>query len=456
VELPSKYFDNEITDIDNDESVSDNLEPDNSSIETPKIDEQEPINIISSAPASEINLKDKLNSSEKNPQTVNGLIDANSNVTQNSFITNNNNAYNKGDNLINETSYNKSDNLVNETSQNNFDNTVTNNNKENALDIKSLEGSVSELDQKIGELQNELKNITKVEKNYFDQILETDNTVNNKETVNVIDTKKNFNVQKLINNIKVLTNRRDNIYNQLQNKLKNSSYNIDKNFFSEFTPNFISPEKADSIQTAINTEQALGGEPVIANTSEMGPAVFDQAQGDLGSAISDHGDINNAINDSVNNQEFVKKEGSQDIFNNAEQSTATNNEYVKNETNIDQSLPDSNLELTKNTGNMVGILNGLSKQIGDLNSNIMKSFKGMSTNINDIKSNQNNTVNNINNSNTSGGQQQTPGAAQAANNIPNDIRGDLPLDRYFPKDFDRNKLGGNQLINVSDRSKLVS
>ncbi len=266
---------------------------------------------------------------------------AEGNIINNTGITNNTfNTFNESQGSSNVTNYSAnqySNNPTYQGSNNEYisqdiDKITTNNQTDSqtvqgeseqirpTLDSSQIIDEISNIDKKISELQSNLSNITKESKSNFDKVIEND-------TVNEYYEDNNFNLQEnnpvevvsdvgfgekqsIKNSIFTLNNQKIKLQNLLNNNLsKNNIANeystIENDNTSEFTPNLAKPSE-DSLNRAVITEKLLGGDPIIDTHPVLGDVVIDKKQGNVDNAINEHGGLQKALQDSVNNQEFIE------------------------------------------------------------------------------------------------------------------------------------------------------
>lgn len=397
---------------------------------------------------------------------------------------------------------------------------ITDNKEPNYNDtVKEDSEILYELDEKIKNLEKILSSSTTLNESSSTTVNEN-NTVNsnvnapanydaynsniNKETLN--DNTDVNNIQKIKNVIHQLNELRT-IKQNFENKIKNNTTkevksinNIFKDsgkvLFDSFTPNFrIDPsdknydpdnpkpwKKEKATEVAIDTERAMGGEPVVEVSPSLGEVVIDSSsQNSVEEAIQQHGGLDNALEDSITNQQnynnYIERDDnppsnettivtpneeknyssenktSESYFKDINSSlqkdeynyyTAAKNGDINNINNNDNDYggntnPDT--DIVKNTGESIVILNKISNQLDNINKVLSKSFNNLGKSIKEIKTEQKNLYyQNTNNTNDSTPQQMQKNTEP--NNIPN-IRGDLPLQQDFPMNFDRKELFSN-------------
>ena len=358
--------------------------------------------------------------------------------------------------------------------------------------IKNLQNEVQvqpeqELNQTVSNnnLENSDSTINVVNKDFFNnniQNVDTNfNELNSNKTDNlqknvfenndiVQNTKSNLNNTNQIiqNEINKLQEKREQLLNRLylteaQNKnifdtknISNNSNTESKVLVDNFTPNFafVSEEQQQAIDRSVEAESTFGNEPKMVSDNFGNPAVISEDQVNLETAIEQHGGIDNALQDSANQQEFLNNESLQpntsveenNTFNNESKSSTKEGDTTFKEENtfenIDNSFDnmkqDNNTDIIKNTGKTVAAIEGLSKQFNNLANAITKGFNSVNGKIQDMgKQSQNNVTNNYGGE-SGGSSPQT--ATKSKNNLSPEIRGDIPLKQHFPSNFDLNNL----------------
>ena len=343
---------------------------------------------------------------------------------------------------------------------------------------------IGSLDSRISDLQGKLDGLNGETKNNFNRIVESDN---NYTSYNDFDSQAsedspitvvpnlyygekqkiktsiyNLNNQKskllnLLNNatysdidtqeeVSNFTNNNSQNYNAAESSIENVS---NENVQNTFTPNLIADNKNDSLLKAVITEKALGGEPKIVESPELGKVVIDERQGTLDNAIKEHGGVENAIKDSIENQNFVENFYS-------DQSSADQSLSVEENSNSFQSLdklspidttgvdsvPDNNQMVSRDLASILGVLTSITGQLN-----------GISSSLGNIKMPSNGTSNNYSpNFYSSAGRPKAdqpapaPPSKSEINNLQTGIKGNLPLNDFFPPGFKTESLGLSNLL----------
>lgn len=359
------------------------------------------------------------------------------------------------------------ENKVNE--ENNFDETV--------LDqIKNINDEIIRLEQELNSDESIPNTTLQSEKSFKNDNI--NNIFNNTETLNNSDSVENVVEVSPVNEIEN-NPPQDNSLNKIEiskqiiklNQLKESlvkqvlekqiNGNATKNIFEEtgpvvtvdnFTPNFafLEEDEQESIDKAVATEQKLGKKPKLVTDSKGAPAIISEDQVDLKSAIEQHGGIDEAISDSVNNQTFVNSNNLDsfeptDVFNDVAQSF---NQVENIENMIGGLMPDNFNSIAENTGMTISVLKDLLGQFNVLSNSINKGFSNTVQAVKGIKNSQNITNNNyeknnnLKNFNTGG---STNSGNSEPRPIPTTIRGDFPLKEDFPPNFDLTTLRAGNL-----------
>ena len=239
------------------------------------------------------------------------------------------------------------------------------------------------------------------------------------------------------------------------NSLSESSVKVDN-----FTPNFADIDSSlnQSLERSINTENVFGDSPKLVKDSKGAAAVISKDQIDLKSAIEDHGGIDEAIADSMNQQTYVSNfadNGMEEINNQQGNSFETLNNGANNQfynepvlDNNEQVLTTNNesMDIVKNTANTVAAINALSKEFNNLSKAIIGGFNSSNGRMKETKTSQ--TSNQSNNTQqTSNSYPSSTPNEKGKSIIPSNIRGNTPLSDHFPQGFDLDKLGGSNLAN---------
>lgn len=377
--------------------------------------------------------------------------------------------------------------------------------------------AITELDKKIENLENILKgievtnqtdsaNIVNSENNFFNSENITDNnndSITNKivNSENNIDQKNNTNlnttsVKNIVNEInnlkKVKEQFETNLSNINQENISNALTDTGKVLFDNFTPNLrIDPSDSDydpeapkswkkeqATQIAIETEKDMGGDPIVQVVPDIGEVVIDKKnQNNVQEAVQQHGGWNEAISDSIVNQDnFTNnfKQTSESFgennYSNSNSDTYVNkneknnfessiNDTIKNEDfnyfnsikeggvnnfnseNSFNNMSDPNTDIVKNTGESITILSKISKQLENINNNLSKSFNHLGKSIKDIKNEQKNLY--YQNVNSTSNPNFTPNQKNNEPSLIPNVRGDVPLREDFPQNFNMGELFSN-------------
>jgi hypothetical protein len=319
----------------------------------------------------------------------------------------------------------------------------------------SVPDQIYNVDGPVNNSNSNFKNINQVEPDTYnassDELI---NITNNKDTllqeINQLNVVKENLLNKLYYNNKA---QAPNVTNS--NSLSESSVKVDN-----FTPNFADIDSSlnQSLERSINTENVFGDSPKLVKDSKGAAAVISKDQIDLKSAIEDHGGIDEAIADSVNQQTYVSNfadNGMEKINQQGSSFETLNNDTSNqfyNEPVLENNEPvltsnNESMDIVKNTGDTVAAINALSKEFSNLSNAIMNGFNSLNGRMKETKTSQ--TFNQSNNT------QQTansyPSSAQSSEKdksvIPNNIRGNAPLSDHFPQGFNLDNLGGSNLAN---------
>jgi len=410
-------------------------------------------------------------------------------------------------------SYANNDTVTKDENEESLDNnTVNNTNVYQAQDNTELLNEIKQLDEKIKNLQNEIQitptqeikqnivntnledsdsTVNVVNKDFFNNNLQnTDNVFNelssesinnlqnnNADNTNIVqNTKSNINnndqvLQREINN---LLEKREQLLNQFyfkeaQNQNVFDTTNVNNSntesrvLVDNFTPNFafVSEEQQEAIDRSVEAENAFGSDPKLVSDSFGNPAVISEDQVDLNTAIDQHGGVDNAIQDSVNQQQYLNNGNLQsgetleenNTFNNDSKSTIKEGDSALSEENnyenIDNSFygigKDDSSEAIKSSGKQtVDAINKLANQFNNLAKAITSGFNSVNGKIKDIgNQSQNNVTNNYKNESSGSSPQM---GSKNKSNISPEIRGDTPLKQHFPSNMDLNNLHGNNLF----------
>lgn len=334
---------------------------------------------------------------------------------------------------------------------------------------------IADLDKKISNLNQILDNLIK--ENNIENI---DNIINENKTNINNDSISNNNVisdiKNIINEINTLETKKNEYYssknnysratNSVNNLLKENNLLQDsgKVVLDNFTPNLKTEtieenfdynelpttQKQQATERAIQTERAMGGDPLVEVVPGIGEVVIDSStQKNANDAIRQHGGLSEALYDSTSNQnnyfESLESKEYTPNFNTESNSIIQNEGFTntKNE-NITENFPEPNKDMLKNSTDSIIVLNKISQQLDNIGKSINKSFGALGNSIKDIKADQKNYFYNSTNNNTSSSNSTVNNNRQgdSANNIP-EIRGDTPLRDDFPENFKMDSLFSN-------------
>ena len=319
----------------------------------------------------------------------------------------------------------------------------------------SVPDQIYNVDGPVNNSNSNFKNINQVEPDTYN--------ASNEEMLNISN-----NQDTLLQEINQLNVVKENLLNKLYYNNKAQAPNVtNANSLSEssvkvdnFTPNFADIDSSlnQSLERSINTENVFGDSPKLVKDSKGAAAVISKDQIDLKSAIEDHGGIDEAIADSMNQQTYVSNfadNGMEEINNQQGNSFETLNNDTSNQfynepvlDNNEQVLTTNNesMDIVKNTANTVAAINALSKEFNNLSKAIIGGFNSSNGRMKETKTSQ--TSNQSNNTQqTSNSYPSSTPNEKGKSIIPSNIRGNTPLSDHFPQGFDLDKLGGSNLAN---------
>ena len=319
----------------------------------------------------------------------------------------------------------------------------------------SVPDQIYNVDGPVNNSNSNFKNINQVEPDTYN--------ASNEEMLNISN-----NQDTLLQEINQLNVVKENLLNKLYYNNKAQAPNVtNANSLSEssvkvdnFTPNFADIDSSlnQSLERSINTENVFGDSPKLVKDSKGAAAVISKDQIDLKSAIEDHGGIDEAIADSMNQQTYVSNfadNGMEEINNQQGNSFETLNNDANNQfynepvlDNNEQVLTTNNesMDIVKNTANTVAAINALSKEFNNLSKAIIGGFNSSNGRMKEAKTSQNFNQSN-NTQQTSNSYPSSTQNEKGKSIIPSNIRGNTPLSDHFPQGFDLDKLGGSNLAN---------
>ena len=319
----------------------------------------------------------------------------------------------------------------------------------------SVPDQIYNVDGPVNNSNSNFKNINQVEPDTYN--------ASNEEMINISN-----NQDTLLQEINQLNVVKENLLNKLYYNNKAQAPNVtNANSLSEssvkvdnFTPNFADIDSSlnQSLERSINTENVFGDSPKLVKDSKGAAAVISKDQIDLKSAIEDHGGIDEAIADSMNQQTYVSNfadNGMEEINNQQGNSFETLNNDANNQfynepvlDNNEQVLTTNNesMDIVKNTANTVAAINALSKEFNNLSKAIIGGFNSSNGRMKEAKTSQNFNQSN-NTQQTSNSYPSSTPNEKGKSIIPSNIRGNTPLSDHFPQGFDLDKLGGSNLAN---------
>lgn len=305
---------------------------------------------------------------------------------------------------------------------------------------EELVEEISNIENKISGLEKQIENLNLEEKNNFNNtVQQSDNNFNNTvqlgdknyndfndegdSVVEVFSNKNTLQKQYLKRDINLLKKQKDKLVYE-QQKALNGSVPFTNN--ENFVPNFSNesfPTGNDALQKSIETEKFLGNEgdnPVVVNDKNLGSAVISESQGNLQNAIEDHGGMDNAIKDSITNQ----------------------NSYTQISPKA-ENIPDNNAAMVNNTQKILEAVTSMSSILKELASSLKSGITGTSKSSNVQQS-----------APVRQGSTDTPTQPQSNNSNKqstaskpiSNLKGDLPLSEDFPTGFDLSQLGGSNLL----------
>jgi len=440
----------------------------NASIADNKVSESAQAELVNTAPTSDSNFN-QVNNQE---------------IAQQESVDDTNNNFNLVLNEIDDKIKNLENLLSNVSSQSNE--SVFQNNNTN--DITAVNDN---------NFESNTSNVNDITKNFNNE-----NQIVNTSSSQLNKTEQVKNIVNEINELRNLKNyytsnpKSANVINQ--NLTNNLFKDEGKVLFDNFTPNLKMGEfdrnediveKEIATNRAVETERAMGGEPKIVKLPTMGEVVIDKkTQSSVEDAVRQHGGLESAINDSVINQKtfneinnlnesnsnkdvnsnnytpnFFNKNSDEvtneiintrnskikndSISNLIDESTSVNDNtsnLFQNNNNV-ENLPNTNLNLVKNSNESLAVLNKIFKQLETISNSINKNFNNLVKSITSVSNNQKNytnvnqsSTNNTNNSSSS----MSRGTGNSASDIP-EVRGDFPLPDDFPRNFNTEALFSN-------------
>jgi len=346
---------------------------------------------------------------------------ANSTEVLNASIPATNNSQNSNSNIQTKTSLNT------ELPQNNNSNLQT----RPALNAEQILEEISSIDNKINSLEKQIENLNAEEKANFNNIVQQDNNTfndyNSEEGDSVIEVFSNKNTlqkQYLKRDINLLIKQKEKLKIEQQKQINNTPFVDDNQFASNFSDQ-PTPVGNEALQKSLEVEEFLnkeGDEPVVVQDKNIGTAVISESQGNLENAVEEHGGLDNALKDSINNQ----------------------NNYTQFVPNFStEPMPDNNAAVANNTQKILEVVTGLSSILKDLVGS-MKS--GSNFNSSTTSSNKENTSQTSNSQPTAPATQSAPAQGSKEFKPTSNFKGDLPSADDFPAGFDLTQLGGSNLL----------
>jgi hypothetical protein len=423
--LPTEYFEKEENNL-LEEDVSNNkdlLSVENFTPTSIQEDSEENTRQETSLPVLNIPEKQLANSTEvadalmpttNNSQNNNSVIQAKTSV--NAELPQKNNS-----NIQTRTSLNA------ELPQNNNSNIQT----RPAFNAEQIIEEISSIDNKINNLEKQIENLNSEEKENFNNIVQQDNNTfneyNSEEGDNVIEVFSNKNTlqkQYLKRDINLLIRQKEKLKIEQQKLINNTPFVDDNQFVSNFSDQTTQAGN-EALQKSLEVEEFLnkeGDEPVVVQDKNIGTAVISESQGNLENAVEEHGGLDNALKDSINNQ----------------------NNYTQFVPNFStEPMPDNNATVANNTQKILEVVTGLSSILKDLVGS-MKS--GSNSNSSTTSSNKENTSQTSNSQPTAPATQSTPAQGSREFKPTSNFKGDLPSADDFPAGFDLTQLRGSNLL----------
>ena len=332
-----------------------------------------------------------------------------------------NNSQNSNSNIQTKTSLNT------ELPQNNNSNLQT----RPALNAEQILEEISSIDNKINSLEKQIENLNAEEKANFNNIVQQDNNTfneyNSEEGDNVIEVFSNKNTlqkQYLKRDINLLIRQKEKLKIEQQKLINNTPFVDDNQFVSNFSDQTTQAGN-EALQKSLEVEEFLnkeGDEPVVVQDKNIGTAVISESQGNLENAIDEHGGLDNAFKDSINNQ----------------------NNYTQFVPNFStEPMPDNNAAVANNTQKILEVVTGLSSILKDLVGSIKS---GSNSNSSTSSSNKENTSQTSNSQPTAPATQSAPAQGSREFKPTSNFKGDLPSADDFPAGFDLTQLGGSNLL----------
>jgi hypothetical protein len=346
---------------------------------------------------------------------------ANSTEVLNASIPATNNSQNSNSNIQTKTSLNT------ELPQNNNSNLQT----RPALNAEQILEEISSIDNKINSLEKQIENLNAEEKANFNNIVQQDNNTfndyNSEEGDSVIEVFSNKNTlqkQYLKRDINLLVKQKEKLKIEQQKLINNTPFVDDNQFASNFSDQ-PAPVGNEALQKSLEVEEFLnkeGDEPVVVQDKNIGTAVISESQGNLENAVEEHGGLDNALKDSINNQ----------------------NNYTQFVPNFStESMPDNNATVANNTQKILEVVTGLSSILKDLVGSIKS---GSNSNSTTTSSNKENTSQTSSPQPTAPATQSAPTQGSREFKPTSNFKGDLPSADDFPAGFDLTQLGGSNLL----------
>ena len=290
---------------------------------------------------------------------------------------------------------------------------------------------ISNIDNKINNLEKQIENLNIEEKTNFNNIVQQDdntfNNYNSEESDNVIEVFSNKNTlqkQYLKRDINLLIKQKEKLKIEQQKLINNTPFADDNQLVSNFFDQSL-PANNEALQKSLEVEKFLGQEgddPVVVQDKNIGTAVISESQGNLENAIDEHGGLDNALKDSINNQ----------------------NNYTQFVPNFStEPMPDNNAAVANNTQKILEVVTGLSSILKDLVSSIKS---GNNYNSSPTSGNKDSTTQTSNSQPPAPAPQQSPTQVSREFKPTSNFKGDLPSSDDFPAGFDLTQLGGSNLL----------
>jgi hypothetical protein len=300
-----------------------------------------------------------------------------------------------------------------------------------AFNAEQIIEEISSIDNKINNLEKQIENLNSEEKENFNNIVQQDNNTfneyNSEEGDNVIEVFSNKNTlqkQYLKRDINLLIRQKEKLKIEQQKLINNTPFVDDNQFVSNFSDQTTQAGN-EALQKSLEVEEFLnkeGDEPVVVQDKDIGTAVISESQGNLENAIDEHGGLDNALKDSINNQ----------------------NNYTQFVPNFStEPMPDNNATVANNTQKILEVVTGLSSILKDLVGSIKS---GSNSNSSTSSSNRENTSQTSNSQPTAPATQSAPAQGSREFKPTSNFKGDLPSADDFPAGFDLTQLGGSNLL----------